>query len=101
MVVGLAGCGQVSWSRVHILDRTPWAGAWGWETCLHILSRSMVHFSLLKIPTESWLSLLLFTAGVPHLQAWSLLRLVFGALHTHRKHGSGLTFSYFSLLIFV
>lgn len=33
--------------------------------------------------------------------AGSLLMLVFEALHTHRKHCSGLTFSYFCLLIFV
>lgn len=40
----------------------------GWEACLPIFSRLVVQFSLLKISTEPWLLLLLFTAGVPHLQ---------------------------------
>lgn len=29
MVVGLAGCGRVSWRRVRSLGSTPWTGAWG------------------------------------------------------------------------
>lgn len=40
----------------------------GWEACLPIFSRLVVQFSLLKISTEPWLLLLLFAAGVPHLQ---------------------------------
>lgn len=94
MVVGLAGCGRASRSRVRSPGSTPWAGAWGVGNLFaHFLkingavqpSENAHRIAAAAAAVHSWCPT---SAGLVS-SAVSLLMLVFEALRTHRKHCLG------------
>lgn len=95
MVVGLAGCGRASRSRVRSPGSTPRAGAWG-------VGSLFAHFLKINGAVQPSENAHRIAAAAAAVHSWcpasarlvssavSLLMLVFEALRTYRKHCLGL-----------